>query len=78
MKSKCERNPMDKYEIDYDPSADFDICAASYTPIYDASSSSSTSCPYDGSKYQMQYKGSLCRICDLVEIGAPASGLRLI
>ncbi|KAJ9392141.1 hypothetical protein DTO063F5_900 [Paecilomyces variotii] len=75
IKAQCERNPQDKIEIEFDQFAEFDICAASYTPIY--TGSPSVSDPFTGAKYHEQYKGTVCRISDVTEIGAPASGLRL-
>ncbi|KAJ6067101.1 uncharacterized protein N7446_004138 [Penicillium canescens] len=75
IKAQCERNPQDQIDIDFDSFAEFDICAASFTPIY--SGSPSVSDPFTGAKYHPQYKGSVCRISDVTEIGAPASGLRL-
>ena len=30
----CEKNPTDEHELKYDQHNPFDICAASYTPIY--------------------------------------------
>ncbi|KAI9697112.1 MAG: hypothetical protein M1820_007927 [Bogoriella megaspora] len=75
IKQVCERNPSDAVDIDYDQFAEFDICAASYTPIY--SGSPSVSCPFDGSKYHSKYKKTVCKVCEISEIGAPASGLRL-
>jgi len=75
IKTACERNPNDALEVEFDQFAEFDVCAASYTPIY--SGSSSASCPFDGVKYQAKYKGTVCKICEVCEIGAPASGLRL-
>ncbi|KAL3482439.1 coatomer WD associated region-domain-containing protein [Aspergillus californicus] len=75
IKAQCERNPQDKIEIEFDQFAEFDICAASHTPIYGGSPSVSD--PLTGAKYHEQYKGSVCRISEVTEIGAPASGLRL-
>ncbi|KAF2421839.1 Coatomer, alpha subunit [Tothia fuscella] len=75
IKAICERNPNDVIEIEFDQFAEFDICAASYTPIYGGSPSAS--CPYDGSKYHSKYKGTVCKVCEVAQIGAPASGLRL-
>jgi len=76
IKTQCERSgASNKIDVEFDPFADFDLCAASYTPIYGGSPS--VSCPYDGAKYHSQYKGQLCRICEVCEIGAAASGLRL-
>ncbi|KAK5099113.1 hypothetical protein LTR70_001263 [Exophiala xenobiotica] len=75
-KQQCERSgSTDQIDIEYDQFADFDICAASYTPIY--SGSQSVSCPFDGAKYQVDYKGQVCKICEVCEVGAAASGLRL-
>ncbi|KNG45030.1 Coatomer, alpha subunit [Stemphylium lycopersici] len=76
VKTIAERNPSDAIEIDFDQFADFDICAASYTPIY-AGQPSVTS-PYSGAKYHARYKGTVCRIDGISQIGAPASGLRLV
>lgn len=76
IKASCERNPTDAVEIDFDTFADFDICAASYTPIYQGSPSAM--CAYCGAKYHAKYKGTVCRICGVCQIGAPASGLRLV
>ena len=72
IKTIAERNPSDAVEIDFDQFADFEICAASFTPIYGGSPS--VACPYDGAKYH----GTVCKICDVCQIGAPASGLRLV
>lgn len=76
VKTLAERNPNDAIEIDFDPFADFEICAASFTPIYQGSPSAA--CPYDGAKYHAKYKGTICKVCEVCQIGAPASGLRLV
>lgn len=75
IKVQCERSPQDKIDTEFDLFAEFEICAASLTPIYGGSPSVSD--PYTGAKYHEEYKGSVCRISDITEIGAPASGLRL-
>lgn len=77
VKAQSERSatgPIDPIQIDFDPFADFDVCAASYTPVY--AGSQSTSCPFDGSKYQVEFKAQVCRICEVCEIGGIASGWR--
>jgi coatomer protein complex subunit alpha (xenin) len=76
IKTVAERNPADVIEIDFDQFADFEICAASHTPIYGGSPSAA--CPYDGAKYHGKYKGTVCKVCEVCQIGAPASGLRLV
>ena len=74
-KAQCERSPSDKIDIEYDSFAEFGICAASYTPIYGGTTS--VTCPFDGAKFHEQYKKTVCTVCGVCEIGAPASGLRL-
>lgn len=76
IKAQCERNPNDAHEIDYDQFAEFDICAASHTPIYHGSSFES--CAFDGSKYQSKYKGTVCAVCGVCEVGKMGSGLKLV
>jgi coatomer subunit alpha len=74
-KAQYERNPHDAIEIEFDQFAEFDICAASLTPIY--SGTALVSCAYDGSKYHAKYKGQTCRVCQVCEIGKNGSGLKL-
>ncbi|KAK2031691.1 Coatomer, alpha subunit [Colletotrichum zoysiae] len=74
-KAQCERNPSDAIEIEFDQFAEFDICAASHTPIY--SGTAYEECAFDGSKYHTKYKGSVCKVCDVCEIGKHGSGLKL-
>ncbi|KAF2972016.1 hypothetical protein GQX73_g1504 [Xylaria multiplex] len=61
MKAQCERNPHDAVEIEYDQFAEFDVCAASHTPIY--SGTAYEECAFDGSKYHSKYKGTVCVVC---------------
>ncbi|KAI9884926.1 MAG: hypothetical protein M1823_003273 [Watsoniomyces obsoletus] len=111
IKSTSERNPIDKHEIEYDPDMEFDICAASFTPIYEDAfeddddnddddynsgkgkgkggksirkekkkkkEAGSVGCPFDGSRYHVRYRGQVCKICEVCEIGgAKVGGLRL-
>ncbi|KAH8592370.1 coatomer WD associated region-domain-containing protein [Bisporella sp. PMI_857] len=76
IKAQCERNPSDAIEIEFDQFAEFDVCAASYTPIYKGSAFEV--CAFDGSKYQAKYKGSVCSVCGVCEIGKKGSGLKLV
>jgi len=75
LKAIAERSPTDAIEIEYDTYAEFEICGASFTPIYAGEASSS--CPFDGTKYHTKYKGTVCKVCEVSAIGAPSSGLRL-
>lgn len=76
IKTICERQPGDAIEVEFDSFSEFDICGASFTPIY--AGEQSVSCPYDGTKYHTQYKGTVCKVCEVCAIGAPSSGIRLI
>ncbi|KAI0599643.1 Coatomer, alpha subunit [Biscogniauxia sp. FL1348] len=75
VKAQCERNPHDTVEIEYDQFAEFEICAASYTPIY--SGTAYEECAFDGSKYHQKYKGTVCTVCEVCEVGKHGSGLKL-
>lgn len=68
-----DRNPRDAVEFAYDEFTDFEVCAASLTPIYKGSPS--VRCPYTGAAFHPQFKGKLDPLTQLTEIGAPASGL---
>lgn len=74
-KAQCERNPHDAVEIEFDQFAEFEICAASHTPIY--SGTAFEECAFDGSKYHTKYKGTVCVVCDVCEVGKHGSGLKL-
>lgn len=77
VKAQAEKaGAADKLDIEYESfNTDFDVCAASYTPIYGGTPS--VACPFDGSKYHVKHKGQVCRICEVCEIGKDGSGLRL-
>jgi len=68
-----ERNPINSVTIAYDEFTPFDICAATYTPIYRGSPL--VRCPYTDAAFQPQFKGQLDPLTRLTEIGAAASGL---
>jgi coatomer subunit alpha len=68
-----DRNPRNAVEITYDEFTDFEICAASFTPIYKGSPS--VRCPYTDATYLPEYKGHLDPLTELTEIGLSSSGL---
>ncbi|KAF8649608.1 hypothetical protein AX16_005698 [Volvariella volvacea WC 439] len=68
-----DRNPRNAVEITYDDFTPFEICAATYTPIYKGSST--VHCPYTNAAYLPEFKGKLDSLIQLTEIGAPAAGL---
>lgn len=75
VKATAERSPSDPIEVEFDAFSEFDVCGASYTPIY--AGEASTTCPFDGTKFQAKYKGTVCTICGVCELGKASSGLRL-
>ncbi|TFK73487.1 coatomer subunit alpha-2 [Pluteus cervinus] len=68
-----DRNPTNAIDIAYDDFTPFEICAATYTPIYKGSPS--VHCPYTNATFLSEFKGKLDPLVGLTEIGAPASGL---
>lgn len=68
-----DRNPRNAVEVSYDEFTPFEICAATYTPIYKGSSS--VHCPYTDAAYLPQFKDQLDPLMELTVIGAPATGL---
>ena len=60
-------------EISYDEFTEFDICAATYTPIYKGSAS--VRCPYTDASFLPECKGKLDPLTEVTEIGMTASGL---
>ncbi|KAL6302657.1 coatomer WD associated region-domain-containing protein [Sparassis latifolia] len=68
-----DRNPRNAVEISYDEFTEFEICAASFTPIYKGSPS--VRCPYTDAAFLPEFKGKLDPLSQLTEIGAPSSGL---
>lgn len=75
IKARADTIASDAIEIDFDPYAEFDICSASFTPIY--KSTASVSEALVGAKYKAEYKNQVCRITEITSVGAPASGLRI-
>jgi coatomer protein complex subunit alpha (xenin) len=72
----AQRNTRDTVEIDYDHFSPFTVCAASFTPIYKGSPSVSD--PFTGALYKPDYKGQICRVSGVTEIGAPGTGFRVL
>ncbi len=50
----CDKNPVDEHKLDYDEFNPFDVCAASYTPIYRGGEK--VDCPFCFAKYKPEYK----------------------
>ncbi|ERE72871.1 coatomer subunit alpha isoform 2 [Cricetulus griseus] len=73
--SACEKNPTDACQLSYDMHNPFDICAASYRPIYRGKPVEK--CPLSGACYAPEFKGQICRVTTVTEIGKDVIGLRI-
>ena len=71
----CERTPTNAFELKYDEYNPFDVCAASYSPIYRGKSV--IKCPLSSASYLPEFKGQLCRVTKATEIGKDTIGLRI-
>lgn len=70
-----EKDPKDVLSLDYDENNPFNVCARDFIPIYRGKPS--TRCNFCGTTFSPQYEGSLCDVCQVSQIGAHASGLRI-
>ncbi|KAG8893614.1 hypothetical protein FRC01_013476, partial [Tulasnella sp. 417] len=67
------QNGRDTVELSYNEFTEFDVCAASYTPIYKGSPLVKD--PFTGACFLPDYLGKLSPLTEVTEIGANASGL---
>uniref|UniRef100_A0AAV2JNM2 Coatomer subunit alpha n=1 Tax=Knipowitschia caucasica TaxID=637954 RepID=A0AAV2JNM2_KNICA len=71
----CEKNLTDAHQLNYDSHNPFDLCAASYVPLYRGRPVEK--CPLSGACYCPPYKGQVCRVTQVTEIGKDVIGLRV-
>ena len=71
----CDKNPTDEHKLEYDEHNPFDICGASFVPIYKGSDCVSS--PLSGAKYVPQFKGEVCRVDGVSQIGKSVAGLKI-
>lgn len=71
----CDTNPTDELQLLYDEHNPFNLCGASYKPIYRGKAEEK--CPLCGASYLPQFKGSVCNVCEVAEIGKDTIGLRI-
>ncbi|SCU81322.1 LAME_0B06524g1_1 [Lachancea meyersii CBS 8951] len=76
VKDRAELMASDAIEVDFDPYAEFVICASTFTPIYN--DTPAVTDPLTGAKYHSSEKGKLDVIASVSKIGTPASGLRIL
>ncbi|KAI9544317.1 hypothetical protein NQZ68_001189, partial [Dissostichus eleginoides] len=71
----CEKTLTDAHQLNYDPHNPFDLCAASFVPLYRGRPVEK--CPLSGACYCPPYKGQICRVTQVTEIGKDVIGLRV-
>jgi len=71
----ADANNTNAVQINYDEKNPFVVCGHSYTPLYRGTAT--TKCAYCGASYSMDYKGQICNVCQIGEIGLDAPGLQL-
>ncbi|XP_028409104.1 coatomer subunit alpha-like [Dendronephthya gigantea] len=71
----CDKNPTDTHELQYDPQNPFTICGTTYKPLYRGKPQEK--CPLCQAAYFPEFKGRVCGVCKVAEIGKDAIGLRI-
>lgn len=71
----CELNLVDEHSLEYDEHNPFNLCAVTFKPIYKGKPEEK--CPLCGASYQPSFKGTLCNVCDVAEVGKDVVGLRI-
>lgn len=74
IQAKADSIATDAIVIDYDPFADWEICAGDYVPIY---GNDIVREKVLGVGYGKSWKGKICKVTQISEIGGVGSGLRL-
>lgn len=72
----CERNLNDEFQLEYDQYNPFVVCGFSFEPIYKGAPK--VSCPFCQASYKLEFQGKLCTVCEISQIGASASGYRVM
>lgn len=69
----CEKTPTDEAPVNYDPRNPFDVCSATFTPIYRGSKFVEDK--YTGARFQPSAEGEVSPVGGFVRISADAGGL---
>ena len=73
--ASANKYPRDQVEIDYDVhGGPFDICPASLKPIYQGQESSED--PFTGARYHVEFKGTVCKVSGVSQVGKNSGGLK--
>ena len=73
IQAKSDSIATDAIRIDFDPFEEFEICAGDLVPLY----SDIVREKILGVAYGSRWKGKICNVTEISEIGATGSGLRL-
>lgn len=65
----------DEIDLAYDQYNPFVVCNITFEPIYKGSPKSD--CPFCHASYKPEFQGKLCTVCEVAQIGANATGLRV-
>lgn len=77
MLSICSQKGLaNKHKIEFDERNPFVVCAMSMKPIYRGRAL--VQCPFCGANFATQFKGKICSVCEMCEIGAQCSGLKIM
>jgi len=71
----CDKTPTDEHKLEYDEYNPFDICAATFRPIYRGQEKED--CPFCLAKYDKSYKDIVCKICLVGLVGKSTQGLKI-
>jgi len=71
----CDKNPTDAHKLEYDEFNPFDVCAGSFVPIYRGQEVEVS--PLCGAKYKPSFKGQICKIDKVSQIGKSVQGLKI-
>ncbi|KAK8881658.1 hypothetical protein M9Y10_004418 [Tritrichomonas musculus] len=71
-----QKGSTNKHKIDFDERNPFVVCAMSMKPIYRGRTL--LQCPFCGANYATQFKGQICSVCEMCEIGAQVPGPKLM
>ncbi|XP_075243514.1 coatomer subunit alpha-like isoform X2 [Convolutriloba macropyga] len=71
----CEQDMSDAHKLDYDQFNPFDICPATFKPIYKGKPVCKSA--FSGASYLPEFKGQLCKLdrCSLIDVDA--TGLKI-
>eukprot|EP00118_Oscarella_pearsei_P025090 m.307483 g.307483 ORF g.307483 m.307483 type:complete len:1228 (+) comp42345_c0_seq1:35-3718(+) len=71
----CDKNLTDEHKLQYDEYNPFTVCGISYKPLYRGKECAK--CPFCDTGFLPEYRGRVCPVDEVSEIGKDAIGLRL-